>query len=93
MVGQTAPGREWLIEKFFIDAVTALDEDKEPGERLLALPPISHNADETANKRLKRAVRVKRDKSREINDKILQEVSLASEQAAAKPTDRRSDQK
>ena len=62
VVGQTAPGREWLIEKFFVNAVSAFDEDKEPSERLLSLPPISHNADETANKRLKRAVRVKRDR-------------------------------
>lgn len=86
VVGQTAPGREWLIEKFFIDAVVALDEDKEPGERLLALPPISHNADETANKRLKRAVRIKRDKSKEINDKLLQEAASAPAQPT--PTDK-----
>ena len=45
-----------------MNAVSAFDEDKEPSERLLSLPPISHNADETANKRLKRAVRVKRDR-------------------------------
>ena len=61
VAGQTAPGREWLIEKFFVDAVSSLDENKAPEKRLLALPPIPHNADETANKRFKRAVRVKKE--------------------------------
>lgn len=61
VVGQTPPGREWLVEKFFVDAVSALDDGKEPGDKLLALPPIPHDADETANKRFKRAVRIKRE--------------------------------
>ena len=64
VVGQTAPGREWLIEKFFVDAVSSIDEGKTDNQRLLSLPPISHNADETADKRLKRAVRVKREQAK-----------------------------
>lgn len=58
VVGQTAPGREWLIEKFFVEALTEIDEGKEGGERLLVLPPMPRNADETADKRFRRAVRV-----------------------------------
>lgn len=58
VVGQTAPGREWLIEKFFVEALVDVDEGKSGHERLLVLPPIPRNADETADKRFRRAVRV-----------------------------------
>ena len=55
VTGQTPPGREWLIDKFFVEAVASLDDDKEKSERLLSLPPIPHAADETANRRFKHA--------------------------------------
>ncbi len=58
VVGQTAPGREWLIEKFFVEALVDLDDGKEGRDRLLVLPPMPRNADETADKRFRRAVRV-----------------------------------
>lgn len=58
VIGQTAPGREWLIEKFFVEALTDIDDGKEGSERLLVLPPMPRNADETADKRFRRAVRV-----------------------------------
>ena len=61
VVGQTAPGREWLIEKFFVEALVDYDEGKEARERLLFLPPMPRNADETADKRFRRAVRVEQD--------------------------------
>ena len=64
VMGQTAPGREWLIENFFVEAVKDLDEDKKPGEKLLALPPMPRNADETANRHFRRAVRVKQEQKR-----------------------------
>ena len=66
VTGQTPPGREWLIDKFFVEAVSSLDNDKEKSERLLSLPPIPHAADETANRRFKRAVRVKKDQPKDI---------------------------
>lgn len=59
VVGQTAPGREWLIEKFFVEACIDLDDGKVGSEKLLALPPMPRYADETADKHFKRAVRVK----------------------------------
>ena len=59
VVGQTAPGREWLIEKFFVEACIDLDDSKVGSEKLLALPPMPRYADETADKHFKRAVRVK----------------------------------
>lgn len=58
VIGQTAPGREWLIEKFFVEALVDLDDGKEGRDRLLVLPPMPRNADETADKRFRRAVRV-----------------------------------
>lgn len=62
VVGQTTPGREWLIEKFFVEALVDIDDGIEkPGDRLLVLPPMSRNIDETADKRFRRAVRVKQD--------------------------------
>lgn len=64
VVGQTAPGREWLIEKFFVEALTDIDEGKEGSERLLVLPPMPRNADATADKRFRRAVRVAQEQER-----------------------------
>lgn len=65
VLGQTAPGREWLIEKFFVEAVMDLDEGKKASEKLIALPPMPRYADEIADKRFKRAVRVASEKKHE----------------------------
>lgn len=62
IIGQTAPGREWLIEKFFVEAITDLDNGKTGQDRLLVLPPMPRNADDAADKRFGRAVRVKQDR-------------------------------
>lgn len=62
--GQTAPGREWLIEKFFVEAVNDLDEGKKASEKLLALPPMSRYADEAADRSIRRAVRVQQEQQR-----------------------------
>lgn len=64
VTGQTAPGREWLIENFFVEAVKELDEDKKGNEKLLALPPMTRNADEAANRHFRRAVRVQQERER-----------------------------
>lgn len=57
VVGQTAPGREWLIEKFFVEALIDIDSGKVGHDRLLVLPPMPRNADEAADRRFGRAVR------------------------------------
>lgn len=62
VTGQTPPRREWLIEDYFMEAVKALDEDKGPEDKLLVLPPLVHMSDPTADKRLRRAVRVQQTK-------------------------------
>lgn len=58
VVGQTAPGREWLMEKFFVNSIIKIDEGAKKSERVLALDPIARYADPVADKRFKRAVRV-----------------------------------
>lgn len=59
--GQTAPGREWLIEKFFVNAIKEIDEAQvDKSKRLFVYEPIPRYADSTANQRFKRAVRMNR---------------------------------
>lgn len=58
VIGETAPGREWLMENYFVNAIKKIDEDAKKSEKLLALEPIARFADPVADKRFKRAVRV-----------------------------------
>lgn len=62
IVGQTAPGREWLIERYFVNALKALDEGKKKSEKLLVYEPIARFADPVADNKFKRAIRVNKDK-------------------------------
>lgn len=62
VTGETAPGRDWLIEKFFVGALKAMDEDKKKSEKLLIYEPIARFADPIADRRFKRAVRIQREK-------------------------------
>ena len=57
VVGQTAPGREWLIEKFLVEAIEDIDTDKRKEERLFIYKPIARYADEAAARNFRRAVR------------------------------------
>lgn len=61
ITGQTAPGREWLIEKFATEALKDADLDKK--NRTIVYGPLVRFADKTAEKRFKRAVRVNRIKN------------------------------
>lgn len=61
-VGETTPGREWLMEQYFVNAIVAIDEGAKKSEKLLALVPIARYADPVADKRFKRAVRVAQSK-------------------------------
>lgn len=56
--GKVAPGREWLIESFFIDAIKNTDEDSKVKDKLFVYPPTARFADPIAEKRFKRAIRV-----------------------------------
>jgi len=59
--GQTAPGRDWLIETYFINSLNRIDEAKPPEKRIMVDPPIPHWADDVAERRFTRAVRVNKD--------------------------------
>ncbi|MGF7228709.1 MAG: mechanosensitive ion channel family protein [Candidatus Saccharibacteria bacterium] len=61
IMGQTAPGREWLIEKFTTEALKDADHNKKT--RVIVYGPLVRFADKTAEKRFKRAVRVNRTKN------------------------------
>jgi len=60
IMGQTAPGREWLIEDFVTNALKDADHGKK--SRVIVYGPLVRFADKTAEKRFKRAVRINRNK-------------------------------
>ena len=60
IVGQTAPGREWLIQDFLVSAIEDIDRDVDRRERLFTYKPFSRFADETATKKFQRAVRAQK---------------------------------
>lgn len=58
IMGETAPGREWLIEKFFVNALKEIDADQsDRAKRIFAHEPIPRYADPIADKKFRRAVR------------------------------------
>jgi small conductance mechanosensitive channel len=62
VIGETTPGREWLMEQYFVSAIKNVDDGVRKADRLLALEPIARYADPVADKRFKRAVRVGQNK-------------------------------
>jgi hypothetical protein len=56
IMGQTAPGREWLINDFFVEALKTADK-RDPSFGILYGPLVRY-ADEDAERRFRRAVRV-----------------------------------
>jgi small conductance mechanosensitive channel len=55
--GSAVPGREWLIENYFVDALTETAK-KQRGGNVLVHKPLVHYADPEAERKFKRAVRV-----------------------------------
>lgn len=55
---KTPPGRDWLIEKHFINALNRADQALPKQKRLLVDEPIAHWANDIAERRFSRAVRV-----------------------------------
>ena len=54
-LGQTAPGREWLLEKYAIEVLQELDNEHE--KPILKSEPFSRNADSDAERRFSRSIR------------------------------------
>lgn len=59
VVGETPPGREWLMENYFVESVRDLDTRRR-GPQTLVRPPIVRFADPAAERSFKRAVRMAR---------------------------------
>lgn len=57
VVAETPPGREWLMENYFVDSLKELDERRK-GPKTFIRPPIVRFADPAAEKSFKRAVRM-----------------------------------
>lgn len=54
--GQTAPGREWLIEEFAVKALSMSDES-DYGDKVLFYEPITRYTDEAAERRFLRSIK------------------------------------
>ena len=59
VVGETPPGREWLMENYFVESLRELD-DKRKGPQTMVRPPIIRYADPAAERSFKRAVKMAR---------------------------------
>lgn len=58
VIGYTAPGREWLIERFFVNAIKDIDKDKHKSEdRVFIYEPIARFADPAADKKFLQTIR------------------------------------
>ena len=56
VIATTPPGREWLMESYFVDSLRSLDS-KNPKKTVLVRQPIVRYADPAAERSFKRAVR------------------------------------
>lgn len=56
---KVAPGREWLIESFFINALKDIDKTHKKADRLFVYEPTARFADPRAEKEFRRAIRTK----------------------------------
>ena len=60
--GKTIPGREWLIEQYFVNALLKKNGSLNSKRTILTEDPIVHTDDPDAAKKFRRAVRVSQDK-------------------------------
>lgn len=58
VIAEMPPGREWLMENYFIDSLLELDSRRR-GPKTFVRPPIARYADQAAERSFKRAVRMK----------------------------------
>lgn len=57
VVAETPPGREWMIENYFVDSIRDID-DRRRGPQTMVRPPIVRFADPEAERSFKRAIRM-----------------------------------
>ena len=65
VMGYTAPGREWLIDKFFVNAIKEVDEGvRAKSKRVFVYEPIARFADPVAGKKFARAIRTRKNEEK-----------------------------
>ncbi len=64
VIGQTPPGREWLIEGYFVNSLKAVDEGKPYTDRLIVHEPIARYGDAEVDRRFTRAIRIHKGKDK-----------------------------
>lgn len=70
IIAQTLPGREWLIDKHFVESIEGIDRGVEdPSKRLIVRKPIARFADADAERKFRRAVRVSKTKNKKASKK------------------------
>lgn len=62
VIGQTPPGRDWLIQDYLVSAIKDIDKGKRKVDKLLAHAPFARFADPDAERKFNRAVRVTQEK-------------------------------
>lgn len=61
IIGEMTPGREWLIENFFVNAIKEVDSNvRGKSNRVFVYEPIARYADPVADKKFKRAARAQK---------------------------------
>lgn len=55
--GKTIPGREWLIDKFAVEAIKEADAQDKDSDKIIIYGPITRYIDQAAEKRFKRALK------------------------------------
>ena len=78
-VGETAPEREWLLEKAAVDLIKELDEAS--GHPVISHGPLARYADRDADKRFKRTITNARKKPREPRYHNLEKAAIVHERA------------
>lgn len=69
-ISQTAPGREWLLEKFAVDILKERDADVHGDKTVILYEPLVRYADPEAERRFKRAVRLQNKSPQNTSGKL-----------------------
>ena len=57
LMGRTVPGREWLLEKFTVEAIADADEHAPDNQKIILYGPLARYVDSAAEKRFKRIIK------------------------------------
>jgi hypothetical protein len=70
IIGQTAPGREWILEKFAVTIMKEYDDKQSKKNKTLAYEPLVRYADPAVEKRFKRTVRIRQEKQAQTSGRL-----------------------